>query len=108
MYQPISPFGLHVSRYDGFRCAITFVPGGARGILLKSKFPKRYACADKVGLHLAERNRFNVISACSINLSHCDTGKSGSTVASPALKWYLNVCIDRSVKFARWLCGGTS
>ena len=37
------------------------MPGGARGVALKSKFPKRAAYADRDGFRLAERNKLSVI-----------------------------------------------
>ena len=45
-----------------------------------------YACADKLGLERAARNKFSVKLHWGINQSHSLTGKSGSTEASPAFR----------------------
>ena len=41
----------------------TSVPGGSRGVALKSKLPKMAACADSEGLWREYLTRFNVIIA---------------------------------------------
>lgn len=64
----------------------TFVPGGAMGVLLKSKLPKRYAWAESLGLMRELRNRLRVRTAWPMSLSHSVTGNSGSALASPARK----------------------
>jgi hypothetical protein len=46
--------------------------------------------------------------ACGINLSHSCNGKFLSTVANPAMKWFLNVWIARSAALTRWFSGSTS
>ena len=62
------------------------MPGGASGVALKLNSPNMYAYADSRGFDLAALSKFNVIFACSMSLSHSDSGKLGSTLASPALK----------------------
>ena len=44
----------------GLRCTKTRVPGGARGVALKLKLPKRYACADRDGFAQAVQRRLSV------------------------------------------------
>ena len=86
MYHPTTPWGPQLVRWDGFSWIITFVPGGANGVLFKSKNPLRKAWADNLGFDLALRRRFSVSKPCSSNLSHSDMGKLGSVVARSAIK----------------------
>ena len=85
-----------------------FVPGGANGVAAKLNSPNIYVYADNNGLVLADLSRFNVILHCSMSLSHSVRGKLGSTIAKPALKWFLNVCMTLSAKFCWCVCGVTS
>ena len=39
--------------------------------------------------------------------SHSEGGKSVSQVASPVIRCCFQVCMARSAKFRRWLCGRT-
>ena len=48
----------------GFLCIRTFGPAGTSGVLLKSKFPNRYAYAERFGLSRHGHRRFKVSSAC--------------------------------------------
>ena len=38
---------------------------------------------------------------CDISLSHSESGKFGSAPASAALRFFLNVCIERSTRLLR-------
>ena len=91
-----------------FLCITTLVPGGANGVLLKLKFPKRYAYADNFGLTCAFLSRFNVVVYCGRSLSHSSIGKVGSKDTNPAKKWFLKVLIALSAAFLRCTCGGTN
>ena len=66
--------------------ATTRVPGGAKGVAEKSKFPNKYAWAESFGLLRAARSKFKVRIVLVSNKSNCASGKSGSTVASIDLK----------------------
>ena len=67
------------------------IPGGAIGVLLKSKEPCMCACAESLGLTRLALSRFRVRSAWGISLSHRFIGKLGGVEQRPALKWFLNV-----------------
>ena len=86
----------------------TCVPGGARGVRLKSKAPLRYASADRQEFMRAGHRRFNVISACLMRLSHKWRGGGWSQLDSPSMSWSLNVWIDLSYIRSRCRPGGTS
>jgi hypothetical protein len=62
------------------------VPGGAKGVLLKSKCPFNWAYADMRGLIRDFRRRLRVIVACGNSLSQSFSGKFGSTEQSPTMK----------------------
>ena len=62
------------------------VPGGASGVLLKSKFPCKYAYTDSFGLVLDDCNRFNVISTYTNSLNHRYMGNCRSMDANPKIK----------------------
>ena len=49
---------------DSFVCMTTLDPGGAKGVLLKSKCPKRYAYTDKFGLTVDGHSKFKIGKAC--------------------------------------------
>ena len=49
---------------------MTLVPGGAKGISLKSKFPSIVACAEIFGLRIEGPGMFNVICVCYMSLYH--------------------------------------
>ena len=78
-----------MQRTLGLTYATIFVSGGANGVAEKFNSPKMYVYADRFGFERADLRRFKVILACSISLSHLVRGKFGSTLASPALKWFL-------------------
>ena len=64
MYQPSIPRNAQVPRSDGFSWMRTAVPGGARGVELKSKAPCSWACAERLGFMRDGRRRFRVRTAC--------------------------------------------
>ena len=83
------------------------MPGGARGVAWKLNTPKTASCADREGLRLEARREFNVREHCGRSLSHSCIGKLGSTVQSPAIRWFLYVLIARSAALRLWIWGGT-
>ena len=64
------------------------MPGGASGVLLKSKAPKMLWCAESVGLVFDARKRLIVSWACGRRRSHALKGKDVGQVASPVMKWF--------------------
>jgi hypothetical protein len=85
-YQPSTPCGDQEECCDLSSYATTLVPGGAIGVALKLKEPKRPAQADKVGLMREPRSKLRVSSACGISSSHWSKGKSLSVLQRPAIK----------------------
>ena len=79
----------------------------SKGSVIKINSPNTYVYTEIFELTLVERKRFNVTIVCWISWSHWDKGKSGSTKASPALKYCLKVWIARYAKFIQWACGET-
>ena len=75
-----------ISCFVFFVCITTLVSGGANGVLLKLKFPKKYAYADNFELARAFLRRFNVVVHCGRSLSYSSIGKVGSKDANPAKK----------------------
>ena len=74
-------------------------PSGAKGILLKSNIPKRWACAETVGVEFDCLSRFTVNSAWGSSLSHNDRGKEGSVPDNMEMKWLLNFFSPTSAMF---------
>ena len=70
MYQPSTLCGVKEARCSVVSWMRTRVPGGARGVRLKLKFPKVAAYAERLGLQRKERRRFKVMSHCGNHLSH--------------------------------------
>ena len=52
MVQDSPPGGDQVLLLSGFKCAKTRVPGGTKGALMQSYFPKKQAYADSFGFNL--------------------------------------------------------
>ena len=86
MYHPSRPCAPKLVLWEGLRCIITLVPGGAIGVAEKLKLPKMAACADSVGLRREDLTRFNVIIAWGSSRSHSAMGYLGSHVHKPAIK----------------------
>jgi hypothetical protein len=72
------------------------VPGGVRGVALKSNGPHSCSHADIDGETGDGRSWLRVHSACGIKNSHASSGKDGSQVDSVAIKWLFHVLIWRS------------
>ena len=108
MYHPCWPCGAHVPHWLDFSWAIHFVPGGARGVALKSCTPWSCSWADRFGLILDMHKMFKVSSAWFSRRHHRCSGKFLSTEHKPLMKWFLNVCIAHSAALCRWICGGVS
>ena len=108
MYHPSTPWYSHDPRCLPFLWMRAFVPGGASGVLLKSKIPNKYVYADNFGLVRDDLNRLSVSIACGSNLSHSAIGKSGSHVANPARRWFFSVLIALSAAFLLCMLGGVS
>jgi hypothetical protein len=81
---------------------MTFVPGGAMGVLLSC------ASAGSRGLIRQDRKRLSVVVAWSMRWHQRWSGKSGSVVASVATKWSFHVAIACSAALWRCYGGGTS
>ena len=64
---------------------MVLVPGGAMGVLLKSKFPNSDAYADSDGLHLDDLNTFNVMLHWGRSRYYSLDGSCGSQVYNPAM-----------------------
>eukprot|EP00978_Attheya_sp_CCMP212_P029679 scaffold106180_cov36-Attheya_sp.AAC.1 len=84
--------GNHV-RVSAIRSAVvsfihtrTFVPGGAKGVRLKSNAPCICAWADNLGLRWDPRIKFKEIRAWGMRRSHKCNGKLGSVLHRPAMK----------------------
>eukprot|EP00957_Ditylum_brightwellii_P109466 8348956-Ditylum_brightwellii.AAC.1 len=58
MYQPSTPCGAHEPCTLNFSCTMTFVPGGANGVQLKSNAPLSCASAESSGFILNGQSRF--------------------------------------------------
>ena len=81
--------------------AMTFVPRGARGVLLKSKLPKSWLYAESLGFSLEGRNMLSVATACGIRQHLRWGGKRSSVPFKMEMKWLLNVLIARSARLWR-------
>ena len=79
-----------------------------KGVRLKSKAPWSWAWAESLGLICDGRRRLKVSRQCGSNLHQRCTGKCFFTLASPEIKWFLNVWISGSTEFLLWRLGGMS
>ena len=59
------------------------MPGEARGVVLKSKFPLMAEWAESLGFVREKRSRLRVITAWGMRRSHSWEGKLGSQEVSP-------------------------
>ena len=84
MYQPLTAWVENVGRLEASSWIKTLVPGGARGMVLKSKLPFMAAWAEKLGFVQEERIRLRLRTAWGMRRSHYWDGKLGSQEASPA------------------------
>ena len=94
------------AKLEGLKCITTLDPCGANGVLLKSNQTKRWLYADTLDMLLERCNRFRMRNACGNNLSPSTIENSRCKVDNPSLKWFLNVCIALSARFALCLLGG--
>ena len=63
-YHPSTPCGYQDFCCPGFLCIMTLVPGGERGVLLKSKYSYNSICDKILGFDITVINRFNLIWDC--------------------------------------------
>ena len=108
MYQPSTACVDKEGWLEAASLTKTLVPGGARGVALKSKFLLMAAWAERLGFVREDQRRLRVIAAWGMRLSHSWEGKLGSQDASPAQRWYLNVRIARTEALRQWVYRGTS
>ena len=108
MYNPGTPCIPQVLRRWGFSCTITFIPGGASGVLLNSKCPSSAVYADIIGFFQQDLIIFSSIVACGVSQNHRCIGKWVSTLERPSMKWYFHFLMPRSAALTRWMCGGTN
>lgn len=73
------------------------MPGGAKGVAFKSKFPNNAACTESDGFLLENQMRFRVKLYCSISLFHSDARNLVSKECKSVIRWFLKVRIARSV-----------
>eukprot|EP00957_Ditylum_brightwellii_P043806 3321921-Ditylum_brightwellii.AAC.1 len=85
-YQPSTPCGDQELCLSGSSKISTLVPGGARGVLLKSCMLLRWAWAERRGLDLDVQSKLRVSWACSNSSSHWQMGKAASVEHNPAMK----------------------
>ena len=86
MYKTSPACGEKEGQGDNDSWTKTLLPGGARGVALKSKFLLMAAWEESLGFVRDDRIRLIVITAWGIRQSHSWEGKLGSQEASPAQK----------------------
>ena len=84
MYQLSTECVEKEGRLEAASWADTLVPGGARGLALKSKFPLMDACAEGLGFVREERRRLRVITDWGMRRTHSWERNLGSQEASLA------------------------
>ena len=84
MYQPSTACVEKEVRLEAALWTNTLVPGGARGVVLKSKFLLMAAWAKSLGFVQKELSRLRVMTAWGIRRSHYWEGKLGLQEACPA------------------------
>ena len=84
MYQPLTACVENEGRLEAASWTKTLVPGGERGVALKSKLPLMAAWAERIGFMRGERSRSRVSTAWGMRRSHSWEGKLGLQKASPA------------------------
>ena len=82
--------------------------GGATGNLLKSWTPCIVAHVESLGFIQEFLIRFNVNSHCGSIRFHSGIRKSGSHIAKPLKRWFLNVHMDILVALLLCIFGGAS
>ena len=63
MYQPSTACVENEGRYEAASWTKTLVPGGARGVALKSKLPLMDVWAERIGFVMEEKIRLRVSNA---------------------------------------------
>ena len=87
----------------GFSWTRIFMPGGAKGVALKLKFPYIAAYSDKLGLVWGGLSILRVIVDCSMSLSHSFIGKLGSHYVIPGKRWFLKVWMALYVELRKFV-----
>ena len=83
MYQPSTACVENEGRLEAASWTKTLVPGGTRGVALKSKFPFMVAWVERLGFVREDRSRLRVRNVWGIIRSHYWDGKLGSQEAIP-------------------------
>ena len=83
MYQPSTECVDKEGRLEAASWTKTLVPGGARAVALKSKFPLMAAWSERIGFVQEYRSRLRVITAWGMKRSHSWEGNLGLQEASP-------------------------
>ena len=96
MKYPFTPLSAHVPLSSALSCATMRYPGGANGVLLKSKLLQSSSYADFAGLIQDGLSMFSVSTATGNTLSHWFFGNVGSHLYNTDMKWFFNVCIPLS------------
>ena len=91
-----------------FSCTITFIPGDASSVLLKSNCPSSAVYSGIVGFFWQGLIIFNVIVVCGISRHHRFIGKQVSVLVIPAMELSFHVLMDCSATLTRWICGSTN
>ena len=86
MYQPLTASVENEGQLKAALWTKTLVPGGARGVALKMKFPLMAAWAEMFGFVREERISLRVITDWVLRQSHSLEGNFGSKEASLAQK----------------------
>ena len=84
MYQPSTSYVENEGWLEAASRNKTLVPGGARGVALKSKLPFMAAWAEILGSVREEQSRLKVRTDWGMRRYHYWDGKLGSKEASPA------------------------
>ena len=84
MYQLSTPWVENEGRLEAASWNKTLVPGGARGMALKSKLPFMAAWAERIGFVQEERSRLRMSIYWETRRYHSWDGKLGSQEASTA------------------------
>ena len=82
MYQPSTAWVDNEGRLEASSWIKTLVPGGERGVALKSKLPFMAAWAEIIGFVREERRRLRVRTSWGMRRYHSWDGKLGSQEAS--------------------------
>ena len=84
------------------------MPGGAKGVLLKSKTPSITVYADSWGCWREARSMFKVMVACGNKQHRRFMGNCESVLHRPAMKVFFQVMMALSAALRRCMCGRTN